>query len=951
MDNVKKYTRKTSADGGITESYEFNVPPMQQNIPKPVEGDVTFGNPQSHPGEPKGVDTIPAWLSEGEFVMNPQAVQMYGKEIEQMNNHGRVIQAAEGGLIPHYKADGGIVNNNNNIPTVLKTYDDRMNFLASDNKDFQDPTEKAAFLAQIYQESNGKPVLENLNYGKDAIDTTFTTKSRLQGISPKDLARNPEKLANTVYGGDWGEKNLGNDQKGDGWKYRGRGLIQITGKDNYKKYGDMIGVDLVNNPDLALQPDVSYKLAVAYWNTRVKPRVKDFNNTSSVTKGINPGLHGLKNREKYFNIYKNKLNEQPNMLQDQMKGFSEADLKDINQFFQQGGLAGEEIEPTRFYPPIHDSLFDEDNYDVPPSTDEDNYVPEVYPATPIVPAIPTDLMSGYEHIVREAPTDLMLGDEPKLTSIELGESSSTADLARNPYNTAAKSEMFSTTTGTPSTEQYGENIEKVEPTRLTPSPHDSLFDEDNYLPPGTNELDYQIAELERMKEQVNTRTDLSKFEKQATNDQIQASIDALKGQSKDTPVEIADPRGLNNSNTEMQVSPESKGMPDYEPTRFQPSPHDSLFDEDNYDVPPVLDEQEEEEKLGFFENMFGKEAVDRTKDTIMDTFDNMFDTNQLTTAAIMYLGQRALGYSHDGSLDWTAKNYAKQIQTKNAMADKLLIEGKHSPESVELYRQTGLAKNLKAKSSTKFDKETKEFLVNGKRIVGYWDKDTQKYYQRGDNGGVKSIPFNAKPYKDTGESYSKYGDKLGTGINSVLDAIGDKPDNFKFSGTELGNQATQFFSDKGFDISTDTNRSAMDAITYSAIRDMHKYAKNNSDKQVRLEPFLAKAIAVQKVGSDANIFAINPEEEDIQDIKYVSPKNIMRFSDTVEQIALKDSNSTTEARYNQNLITQKLYQAWQNLGAEAQSNYDPSSDENGFYVFAMKVMNDGKITDDELSNK
>jgi lysozyme family protein len=107
MDNIKKYTRKTAADGATTESYEFHVPPMQ-NIPQPVEGDVTYGNPQEHPGEPRGVDNIPAWLSEGEFVVNPQAVEMYGPEIEAMNNHGRIVQAAQGGLIPPmYKAEGG----------------------------------------------------------------------------------------------------------------------------------------------------------------------------------------------------------------------------------------------------------------------------------------------------------------------------------------------------------------------------------------------------------------------------------------------------------------------------------------------------------------------------------------------------------------------------------------------------------------------------------------------------------------------------------------------------------------------------------------------------------------------------------------------------------------------------------------------------------------------------
>lgn len=183
----------------------------------------------------------------------------------------------------------------------LSTRERRLDFVRNSSV-FETKEERSAFMAQVFQESKGQPVTENLNYSEQAIISTFS-KARFQGKDPKELARNPEELANTVYGGAWGAKNLGNTEPGDGWKYRGRGLIQITGKDNYKKYGKIIGRDLVKNPDLALDPKVAMEIALAYWEDRVQPNVSDYSDTEKVTKQINPGLHGLEDRKKWYNIY------------------------------------------------------------------------------------------------------------------------------------------------------------------------------------------------------------------------------------------------------------------------------------------------------------------------------------------------------------------------------------------------------------------------------------------------------------------------------------------------------------------------------------------------------------------------------------------------------------------------------------------------------------------------
>jgi putative chitinase len=102
-------------------------------------------------------------------------------------------------------------------------------------------------------------------------------------------------------------KALGNTQAGDGAKYKGRGFIQITGKANYAKAGQALGIDLVNNPELAARPDVAAKVAVWYWQSRVQPRVQDFSDTRGVTKQINPGLKGLADRQSNFKDYQQQI--------------------------------------------------------------------------------------------------------------------------------------------------------------------------------------------------------------------------------------------------------------------------------------------------------------------------------------------------------------------------------------------------------------------------------------------------------------------------------------------------------------------------------------------------------------------------------------------------------------------------------------------------------------------
>ena len=98
-------------------------------------------------------------------------------------------------------------------------------------------------------------------------------------------------------------KALGNKVAGDGAKYKGRGFIQITGRYNYKRAGEALGLDLVNHPELAEDPATAAKIAVWFWKHRVQPNVDNFKDTISVTKQVNPGLRGLEQRKGNFADY------------------------------------------------------------------------------------------------------------------------------------------------------------------------------------------------------------------------------------------------------------------------------------------------------------------------------------------------------------------------------------------------------------------------------------------------------------------------------------------------------------------------------------------------------------------------------------------------------------------------------------------------------------------------
>ena len=152
------------------------------------------------------------------------------------------------------------------------------------------PKRQAAFIGQCMHESNNfKTLTENLNYSARGLMNTWPSRFPTEEFA-NQYARNPEKIANRVYGGRMGN---GPEETGEGWKYRGRGIKQLTGKENYERCGAGLGVNLVENPDLLLEPKYAALSAGWYWNKHNINQLADRGDIETMTRRINGGLLGL----------------------------------------------------------------------------------------------------------------------------------------------------------------------------------------------------------------------------------------------------------------------------------------------------------------------------------------------------------------------------------------------------------------------------------------------------------------------------------------------------------------------------------------------------------------------------------------------------------------------------------------------------------------------------------
>ena len=199
---------------------------------------------------------------------------------------------------------------------------------------------QAAVLANVKKESDFKLTSENLNYTTvERLRKVFPSKTKSKTDDElKQYLKNPEGLAEFVYGG-----KMKNDNPGDGFKYRGRGSIQLTGKENYEYYGKLLKVDLVKDPDLVLNPEINAKIVALYTKQTLGKKVNEFKTQEEANRAVTQAIGGSKlnldkgiGAELLQKVNKASLDYSPEKLQN--LSTENADMKkDLSQGSSAGG--------------------------------------------------------------------------------------------------------------------------------------------------------------------------------------------------------------------------------------------------------------------------------------------------------------------------------------------------------------------------------------------------------------------------------------------------------------------------------------------------------------------------------------------------------------------------------------------------------------------------------------
>jgi putative chitinase len=154
------------------------------------------------------------------------------------------------------------------------------------------PARQACFIGQCAHESgNFKALQENLNYSAEGLMKTWPSRFATKEIADQ-YARQPAKIAGKVYNG-----RLGNTSEEEASNFLGRGLIQLTGKENYANCGTALGIDLIGNPTLLTEPKYAALSAGWFWNKKGLNALADASDIETMTKRINGGLIGLDDRK------------------------------------------------------------------------------------------------------------------------------------------------------------------------------------------------------------------------------------------------------------------------------------------------------------------------------------------------------------------------------------------------------------------------------------------------------------------------------------------------------------------------------------------------------------------------------------------------------------------------------------------------------------------------------
>ena len=696
MGNVTKFTQKDRYGNML--SIEFDVP-KQMEIP--------------HPGQPMGTDTVPAWLTPGERVMNAEAERMYGPILKDMNDQGRALQAAQGGTIPEYAAsgckvqyeyDGGPVYAQGGGRPDEWFYDPRMLDAIRQVESGGDPNavSKAGAIGpyQILPSTAAKPGYKiapiSLEDAKDEEKSRRFAMSYLAALQANNPELSPEQILQMYNAGEG----------------RIRADIAGTGKKPLKQetidYGDKVLEEFGAVPQMDNVSQAVPEIAEA------GPQAMQ----EQITSG--PRLESVEDYAKYYNnqllagrgdreTYENALVNQFGISKGQAQALINSEyageglvtgFKTPQEFIddiESGNILGSDL--ARVGGPLPRKEFDidlDDTFQVAPLSGI-----EVPPSTATPPQAPP--LTGLDDDFVEQPEDdrgQVYGDGLKiqLQAVE----QQLANLQQEAKDPLKAPELIGSITEL-----------RNHRTRLA-----DMYDE------------WAKTQGEKQALGYGTEDKISSYTHKDIN--IASPVGSLEERRKRSLVteeEPTKPKTPDPIDVATQESNKEKAITELEENTTT-DPSDT----------PTKDPNEVEKDA--------KKATPEQKEEAKSFFDEwglseLFNKKEIGKMMALYLGSRALGYSHNGSLNFAAKNYVTGIERISKVADKLAVEGKHTKDSIKEYRKSGDMTDLilKPVKPKRISAEPLTYFVEGAsfnkgRVKLYeWEDQATKSKYLGDAAG------------------------------------------------------------------------------------------------------------------------------------------------------------------------------------------------------------------------
>ena len=1021
---LKKFTKKDRY-GNMT-SFEFDVADGQMEVPPMLAMIPEY----DHPGEPKGTDTVPAWLTPGEFVVNKEATDIYGPIIEKMNDHGRKIQDMK----PEYANEGKKIENKKAIYSYLKE-----NHFPNNDKAI------AGILGQIDHETGGTFNWKEKEKGGFGGHGLFMFTKGSKNKAGEFIPRQYESF----------QKYLKDNNRSDSMEAQLDYFVDSIRKPgavpNPDGSGYYIGAgnaavlnEMLADPDIPLTAEQEVKMNPEKFNfDSLGPVPAPRNNLSTqlMARQINPGdTQSIASRSedtmKAMNEIESGMYNDPSLFSrvfgglfsgsDQQKDDSISNVNEQNtknpyipsstrsRGMEEGGVVyanlGQDIPRGLVDFPSDRNLEEEVNRLLPGA---ENMVykagagrgdsDDLGSATPIFkdnvpttnnPPVPSVNIEEKKKAAKDLMANVGLGDNKVITpagslfsdfaampegyagtnSFEdlKADKAANAAVAENNLNNAVETGNEALIeSAAAQVEDAGKGVAVVNITEAT-NVTNNAEQKNKQAVDNVNTLKEKLDTAQKKKndaitsgksetvvnayEQVvaNTKAELDAAENNVitTQDNLKAAQENennVIGSSGLSASEIAFEDGADDTSTtskskEVKISDTLNALIDQNKNAEGPSSDQPGKNANDADVKKAGEEE------GNKKDEDGKTLKDKTKSFLGNLFGSLFDSQELGRMAVMYLGSRAMGYSHEGSLAFAGKNYINRVDAKVAAAEKFARDnvGKFKLKSLELYKKTRKLTDLEPIGAP-VERQGSYKTFYGKSKTGENIKIQAEKVKVGDNfywhdskgNIVDGTIFKENAYDVVGTK--EYNDRVRTTTKQLAEII--KENRLKISKenkplkyatditpTEGGGQAAEWAIKNGVPAERVYSLVAM------AMEDANQMAMQTGERIKSIEPFL-NSLVIREQTSMPDLFVshIDNEGKDNEQKIPVSTESFQTLNDDIYYVMQKIGSKGSQFNLTNQYYTQAA-KDWMALDEDTKKSWNGKARkgiENGFMLWVQ----------------